>query len=248
MPSKFKSTSFSRVKEFRECPLKAKLKFLDKVESPRPSLPEGQEHPMDRGSRIHELAEKLVQQGFDENVPAELEKFRGRFETLVHMYREGKVHTEKSFAFDENWKQSDYRDFENTKYRMIADIFAEIEPGHMLVIDHKTGRKDGNEPVHMQQGIEYLCCCFILYPNASKFTFEVWYLDKGDVLTVTFTRNELTPHVPKFMRRHEELWENTLFPPTPSQNACLFCDFKKGTVGRGKNAYPGTGHCTRNVN
>lgn len=245
--SQFKSTSFSRMKEYRECPLKAKLKFLDKVPDPRPDPPEGQEHPFDRGSRIHDMAEKLVQQGFDETVPKELEKFKTRFKTLCDMYKEGKVRTEMPIAFDENWQQSDPRDFENTRYRMIADVFAELDDGHVLVIDHKTGRKDGNEPVHMQQGIEYLCAVHLSHPSIQKFTFEVWYLDKGEVLTSTFTRNELAAHLKSFIESHEALWNAHLFPPTPSRQACLFCPFKKGTVGRGKNAYAGTGHCDKNV-
>lgn len=242
-----KSTSFSRYKEFRDCPLKARLKFLDKVKDPRPELPPGTEHPMDRGSRIHTLAEELVKGDIPE-LPKELQKFKDRFETLRQLYQENRLTCELPIAFDENWRQSDPRDFEGTKYRMIADVFAEIDDGHLLVIDHKTGRKDGNEPTHMEQGIEYLSCCYMVYPNAQKFTFEVWYLDQGDVLSVEFLRSELASHVRAFKERHEKIWRNTLFPPTPSQQACLFCPFKKGLVGRGKNAYPGTGHCDRNVN
>jgi len=243
----FKSTSFSRIKEFRECPLKAKLKFLDKVEDPRPELPEGKEHPMDRGSRIHELAERLVISGEIEQIPEELKRFENRFETLCELYNQGVCQTEMPVAFNEQWQQSDPKDFQNTRYRMIADVFIDLD-GHIVVIDHKTGRKEGNEPIHMQQGIEYLCAVYMIYPSAQKFTFEVWYLDKGDVLTATFTRAEIADHVASFKKRHEKLWKTTLFPPTPSLQACLFCPFKKGTVGRGKNAYPGTGHCDKNVN
>lgn len=245
--AQMKSTSFSRWKEYAECPLKARLKFLEKVPDPRPDPPPGKEHPFDRGSRIHELAETIVKQGFD-TIPEELNKFETRFNFLHDLYKLGNVNTEMPVAFDGNWQQSDPRDFSNTKYRMIADVFCDLGDNHLLVIDHKTGRKDGNEPIHMQQGIEYLCAMYMIYPSAQKFTFEVWYLDKGDVLTATFTRNELASSIEGFKERHERLWQTTTFPPTPSQQACRFCPFKKGSVGFGKNAYAGTGHCDRNVN
>jgi len=246
---RIRATSFSRLKEYRECPLKAKLKFVLKVEDPRPPLPEGQEHPLDRGSRIHELAENVVRYGCDGPFPKELEKFQPRLERLRELYVDGRAYTEMPIAMDENWKQSDPRDFENTVYRMIADMVVVVEPAHYLIIDYKTGRKDGNEVVHTQQGIEYLSAFALTHPDIQRFQFEAWYLDKGEILpTITFSRHELSTHIKSFMESHKEMRDARYFPPTPSMQACLFCPFKKGDVGRGKNSYAGTGHCDRNAN
>lgn len=241
------STSFSRMNEFRECPLKAKLKFLDKVPDPRPELPEGQEHPFERGSRIHDAAERCVVDNYD-HLPEELKKFEDRFRVLQKLYKEGRCETERAFAMDKYWRQSDPKDFENTRYRMIADVLVHLSDDHILIIDHKTGRKDGNEIKHLNQGIEYVCVVSMLYPDAKKFTFEVWYIDKGEVLSVEFDRHDLANHISEFVKAHSELWEREVFPPTPSSQACLFCPYKKGTVGRGKNAYAGAGICDKNMN
>lgn len=244
-----KSTSFSRLKEFRECPLKAKLKFVDKIPDPRPDPPPGQEHPMDRGSRIHEMAENYVKGTLGDELPRELERFKAQLNILRLLYPEGKVDVELQLALDKNWARSDPRDFENTKYRMIADVVLYADTAEIVVIDHKTGRKDGNEVVHTQQGMDYLSAMAIANVEIQKFNFEVWYLDKGEVLpTISFTRDELNVHIRDFMEEHTKLLECRFFPPTPSFQACLWCPFKKGTVGRGKAAYAGTGHCTRNCN
>ncbi len=244
-----KSTSFSRLKEFRECPLKAKLKFLDKIPDPRPDPPPGQEHPMDRGSRIHDLAERYVRGEIEAGMPKELQKFQVQLDALKELYPQGRVEVELPLAMDVNWHRSDPKDFANTRYRMIADVVVQIQDTELLIVDHKTGRKDGNEVVHTQQGMDYIAAMAMNYTDVQKFNFEVWYLDKGEVLpTISFTRNELGTVIAEFISAHTQLLECRFFPPTPSYQACLWCPFKKGTVGRGKSAYAGTGHCTRNCN
>lgn len=244
-----KSTSFSRLKIFRECPLKAKLMFVDRIPDPRP-IKEDQEHPLERGSRIHELAENAVRDGWEEGqLPKDLQKFEPRLAMIRELYLAGKAQLELPIAMDDNWRQSDPKDFDNTVYRMIADVFIEPDDNTCIVIDYKTGRKDGNEVTHTQQGMDYLAATYILRPEIQMFAFEAWYLDKGDILpTVSFTRAEMVSVAQDFMKAHEEMRRTRMFPPTPSHNGCLYCPFKKGTVGRGKNAYAGTGHCDKNPN
>jgi hypothetical protein len=243
------AVSFSRRKEFRECLLKGKLKFVDKIPDPRPPLPEGKEHPMDRGKRVHELAEQVVRDGWEEGgLPEELEKFEPRLELVRELYLVGKADLEVPIAMDRNWDRSDPRDFQNTVYRMVADVMMEHED-QCIVIDYKTGRKDGNEVTHTQQGMDYLAAVYMTHPDFQRFSFEAWYLDAGDILpTVSFTRAEMQAVVRDFKKAYEDLLAAQFFPPSPSMSACLYCPYKKGTVGRGRFAYAGTGHCDKNVN
>lgn len=244
-----KSSSFSRASDFEKCPLQFKLKHIDKIKDPAPPLPEGEEYPMERGSRIHTLAENYVQHD-SMRLPEALRHHERRFETLRELYKRNMVECEQALGFNEDWQQVSPTDWENCRYRMIADVVVRPSDASIMIIDHKTGRKDGNEIKHHAQLMEYAVGFALIDPSIQIFYPQIWYIDLPDgenTLEKRFTRDQVLRAFPRVSKRHEAVLNAKLFPAQPSQMACRFCPFKAGMVGRGKKSYPGTGHCRRNV-
>ena len=247
--NKVKSTSFSRTSDYEKCPLFFKYRHIDKIKDPAPPLPEGVEYPMERGTRIHKLAEDYVQNSML-RLPEELAHHERGFAALRKAYEQEMVTLEMPLAFDKNWRLSAGDDFENTTYRMVADVAVQPTPDRLLIIDHKTGKKQGNEVKHHRQLMEYAVCFNIVAPQIQIFDMQIWYLDlpEGEnVMAKTFTRSQVVNAFTPMRERHNKVLEATIFPAHPSQFACRFCPYKSGMVGRGKRAYPGTGHCRKNV-
>lgn len=119
-----------------------------------------------------------------------------------------------------------------------------------MIPTHNTGKRKGNEIKHHDQLMEYACSFMLLYPDLQIFDVQIWYLDMfgtDNVMRRTFTRSQVARAFPRMKKRHETVRHATIFPAQPSQYACIFCPFKAGMVGRGRNAYPGTGHCRKNA-
>lgn len=243
-----KSSSHSRVKLYEKCPRQFKLKHVDKIPDPAPELPPGQERPKDRGIRIHTFAEHYVKNPRME-AGEEIQYHVPQFNALRKAYERGLVKLEESLAFDADWNPSSPTDFENTIFRMVADVRVNVSDKRILVIDHKSGKKDGNEIAHHDQLMEYSCCYALVMPHVEVFDMQIWYLDQpaDNIMKKTFTRSQVMRAFPRIRKRHEDLLKARIFPERPSQFSCMFCPYKAGMVGRGKFAYAGTGHCRSNV-
>ena len=84
-PKKIRSWSYSRLLDFEACPLKAKLKIIDKIPEPERELPPGKtEHANDRGTRIHLECENFVKgQG---PFPKEMKHFEAELKSVQARY------------------------------------------------------------------------------------------------------------------------------------------------------------------
>ena len=57
---RIKAWSYSRLADFEQCKLRAKLKYIDRIPEPARPLPPGKtEHANDRGTRIHDAGERF---------------------------------------------------------------------------------------------------------------------------------------------------------------------------------------------
>jgi len=243
-----RASSFSRASDYEKCPLFFKYRHIDKIPDPRPEIP-GLEHPLDRGSRLHDLAERYVD-GRLRRLPEELMDFKERFDKLKTLYGRGIVSLEEKLAFNVAWQPVEYFD-KQVIYRMIADFVIRPNAEQIVIGDLKSGAKDGNEIKHHDQCMEYATGYALTEPEVQEFTLQLWYLDQpqnaGNPTIKVFTRRQVLANFPRMKERHTKVIEAELFPAHPSQHACRFCPYKAGTVGRGKRAYGGTGHCRRNV-
>lgn len=213
------SWSISRLKDFEKCKFAYKLKYLDKVPEPERELPKGKsEFANDRGSRIHDAAEKYIR-GEGPLIP-ELMKFEDLFNKLVRLYKCGQVEMEENWALDEDWEIAPW---ETGWVRLKLDVLVHIDKYSAVVADWKTGKKWGNEVAHAQQTQLYALITFLRYPELEEVTAELIYLDVDEISTQTFTRDQALRFRAGFDKRGRALTTATAFPANPNKFTCQWC-------------------------
>ena len=225
--------SFSRVQDFEQCKHRAKLKYLDKIPEPERPLPPGKtEHANDRGTRIHDAAERYVRGGI-ELIP-ELQKFKTEFEKLKALFAAGKVSLEGEWAMDRGWNPVAWKS-SDAWLRLKLDAMVMLSKTEAVVIDYKTGRRFGNEVKHAEQTQLYQLVTFLRYPELETIHTELWYPDVDELATATYTRNQGLRFKRSFEQRGDAMTTCIDFPANPNIFSCKWCPFK------------GTEHCDKGV-
>lgn len=215
---KIKTWSYSSLTQFETCPHQT---FLAKVEKlPQPSTP-----ALDRGNQIHLLAENYVKGELGGDMPKELEKFKTEMLQLHDAYPEGHIHVEGEWAFDTDWRPTEYYG-KSTWNRMKLDVLVQESETSGKVVDYKTGRKFNNEFKHAQQGQLYALGTFLRMPEMQYLEVEFWYLDHGEKLEKNYTRDQAMMFLPMWTSRATKLTTCTDFIPKPSKPNCRWCAFK----------------------
>lgn len=223
--------SYSRLIVAEQCLLRAKLAYIDKIPEPERPLPPGKtEHANDRGTRVHEAAEKFVKGGVE--LLPELHKFRNEFEDLRRLHAEGKVSLEGEWGFDANWQPVGW--FDPVVWaRVKLDAMVRVAPEHRIVIDYKTGKRAGNEVKHAEQGQLYAVATALRDPDVARVTVEFWYTDLNEFVTTTYERDDVSRYQSKFTDRAIKVTRAAEFPPNPNIFNCRWCPYGP----------KGTGHC-----
>lgn len=243
-----KAWSFSSLQKYEQCPYQAKLAKIDKIPEPeRPAPPNGDEHANDRGSRIHDHAEAYVRGDTGTMLP-EMLHFKQGFENLRQLFKKNKVELEDMWCFDDAWEPVASNAWDEIWARIKLDAVAFIgeDESHAAVIDYKTGKKFGNEVKHGQQLQLYCIGTALLYPEVETITAELWYLDKDELTSMTFSRRQALRFMRGFNERAVKMTTDTQFKPKPNKSSCMFCpygpkEFSNKWVNK-------SGHCEFGVN
>ena len=211
--------SFTALKNYEECAHRTKLRYVDKI------IVESGE-AASRGSKIHDLAEKFTRSEISE-LPKELSKFQESMEWLRDQFSEGNVEVEEDWGITKDWTPCTWQS-KDLWGRIKLDAFVRETEESAMVIDHKTGRKFGNEFKHNEQGMVYAIAAFERYPEINHITTEFWYLDHGEKLTKRYTRSHAEILKQRVHRRAVMMTTATDFPPNPSKQACKWCDYGEG--------------------
>lgn len=115
--------SISKSKVASQCMFRAQLAYGQKIPEPERPLPPGKtEHANDRGSRIHDAAEKYVM-GKGPMLP-EMKHFAAEFDSLKQLHAEGKVSLEGEWAMDREWNPvSWYGEWQEDTVGLVAKRF-----------------------------------------------------------------------------------------------------------------------------
>lgn len=212
------SWSYSKLLDFEQCAYRYALKHVDRV-------PEEKSPAADRGTAIHTLAEEFVL-GKTKSLPTELLKFSDDFLALRTKYKEHQVSLEGEWGFDTEWIPTNYK---TAWLRMKADAVAFMDAAkRAVVIDYKTGKKWGNEIKHGEQVQLYALATAIRNPTVKSITVELWYLDKDELTTVDYTREQAIAFVKPFSKRAsaiDKAHEKNQFPPNPNSFSCQWCPY-----------------------
>ena len=223
MEPPIRAWSFSRLEVFEKCPYRAYLKIVER----RPEPPsERRDVALDKGRRVHDLAESYVR-GDLEELPNELGKFSEKFEYKRKVFAAGNAEVEEDWAYDEDWQRTEWS-APGTWLRVKLDWMEwhDEERTSAAVIDYKTGRKDGNEVKHSQQGQLYVLAAFMRYPSLQVVRVEFEYLDHGKTsIPKIYTREQAMKFFANFDERGRKMTEATVFTPRPNRVNCKFCPY-----------------------
>ena len=230
-----KTWSYSKLVTFEQCPKRAKLQYVDRIPEPERVLPPGKtEHANDRGTRIHEAAERFVKGGVE--LIDELGSFKDEFYQLRDLYKQGKVSLEGEWGNDRDWNPVAWMS-DNVWVRLKLDAMVRINNDNAVIIDYKTGKKIGNEVKHTEQGQIYAVGALTRYPELDGITVEFWYTDQNDVTVRTYTPADVARFRDRFTERGSRITSETVFPAKPNIFNCKFCPYGSW----------GTGHCQEGV-
>lgn len=211
--------SFKKYKMWKLCPFQLKLKYLDK----EPELPvsEKGEIARQRGIKMHEEMEACIRG--EGPLPPYAEKFKDIVEALIANGAQAEV----DMFFDEHWRRQETWDGHWLQVKQ--DVLAETDE-FVLTGDWKSGKRFGNEYWHFKQMELYSVAAWRAMPGYSEYVAELYYLDKDDVWTVTFTPQQLEKAFGVFDAEFDKMLNEKLFRPRPNIDTCRFCPYnKKGT-------------------
>lgn len=213
----------SLLKRFEKCPYSVKLRYVDKLKEP-PS------EAADRGIRIHREAEQYIR-GELEKLPKEFKKFPALLRTLRDMYKEEpeKIMPEDQWAFDDEWNEVEWF-ASNVWCRVSPDVFIRENETSAIIYDWKSGKLQGNEITHAEQGIIYAMCAFQKYPELQFIENKFIYVDEDRITQKILRREQINILVPRLLDRISKLTKAKHFTPKPSRSACKFCYYNQSAI------------------
>lgn len=228
------SWSHSRIVDFESCKFKAFLKYDQRIPEPERPLPPGKtEHANDRGTRVHDAAERYVRGEIDDLIP-ELHTFAPEFIRLRGLFPSGAVHLEGEWGMDKNWEPCDWR---TAWLRLKIDSLTFLTPYEAVVVDYKTGKRWGNEIKHTEQTQLYALNTALRHPTLEVIHTELWYTDLDELHAITYERHQALRFRDRWHKRGVAMTTATDFPANPNIFSCKWCPYGP----------KGTGHCERGV-
>lgn len=224
------SWSFSRWKDYVDCPAKFAYKHLAGLKEPGSPA-------MDRGSNIHEMAEQYAK-GALPKLPLELSLFKEEFKQL----KAQKVKLiEDSWTWTKGWAgETTFNDWNNAWVRIKIDaVYTNVKHNAVVIIDHKTGKmRDDKQADYMQQLELYGLAGLYKFPDAAVVTPRLWYLDAGVIYPDESSEQPAIEYTPDDLPKLRKLWDMRIKPmfadkkymPTPG-HACTYCHYRAANNG-----------------
>lgn len=230
-----KSWSFSRYSDYRQCPLKAKLKHIDRIQEPPNDA-------MARGSAIHEMAEKYIKGGL-KRLPAELKPVEDEMKSLKEKFKKMSqtMLVEDTWAFTKDWEETAWDDWAKCWLRIKLDCAHHEDDTTLIVTDWKTGkfRADQNED-YVEQLELYALAALLLHEHIQQVKPRLVYVDHGLVYPdgdpLVYTRKDIQRLKTLWAKRTKAMLNDKKFAPRPN-NRCRWCFY------RASNKEAGGGQC-----
>jgi len=227
---KFTAWSFSRYADYAQCPLKAKLKHIDKLMEP-PNV------AMARGAELHgEVAAYLTHMK-----PRLTAKVRAHRELLSSCrkfhgtcHKEGRYSAvEEMWAFDKNWAECRWNDWARCTVRIKLDC-AQGVGSDLIIYDWKTGRfRPEQEESYLEQLELYALAGLLKRPDMTQVRPRLVYLDTGDTHPTTplmYTPKDIPMLRARWAKRTQKMLADRTFTPTPN-NHCRWCYYRQDNSG-----------------
>lgn len=229
---KLTSWSFSRYSDYRQCPLKAKLKHIDKIAEPKNPA-------MARGGLIHTIAEDYIK-GKGRAMPPELKLFAPIFKMLRAQYKKkinGMV-VEDNWSFTKDWTETEWNNWALCWVRIKLDCAHHDDDVTLRIRDWKTGkfREELNEE-YVEQLELYALAALLLHEHIERVIPELDYLDYGIAYPpngeeLVYTRADIPKLKKLWERRVKAMMNDTAFAPRPNDK-CHWCHYRAANKANG---------------
>jgi hypothetical protein len=212
--------SISRLHLYEMCPLRFKLKNIDK-------LPDPPNPAMQRGLDVHKKAENFVK-GTLTYIPRELYSFDAQFRELQVLKDdpEATVLLEEKWCFTDDWKETSWFG-KDAACRVVTDASVVYTDGTADVVDYKTGKPYGANQDQMKL---FSLAAFIKFEDLKTVTTRLWYVDTGDEICETFYEKDIDPILDEFEPRVEKMRADRTYAPRPGPY-CKNCPYSKSAGG-----------------
>ena len=230
--------SHSRLNDFQQCPLKFKLKYIDKAPNFKMDDANKSIHLV-RGDNIHKALEKYVIQrksgiaAYD--LKSSLKEVRDTvplIEKYIKTFGLPNTFPESQISVNDQWKQVEWFS-KQSYYRAIMDLIC-LSDSAAFIGDYKTGKFTDYTPPSGYGQLE-LSAAFALsiYPVDEVVTTYL-YVDHKQAVTKKYNQNDRIRIVEHFDALHEEVNAEQNFCPTKNR-FCHFCEATKEQCNYAKN-------------
>lgn len=212
--------SASRLETWEQCPLRAKFKYIDKLEEG----PKGA--AMELGTVLHKSAEMYIT-GRSKELHKDLFKIKATLDELRAEYKKKRVRVEMEVALTKDWKPTQW--FGDDVYvRIKIDALRMLPNGDVVVIDWKTGKFKNKRRIEKDDDALNLYATGALSLGiAKKATAKLVYTQANKEVTRpkgTLSLKVLQANQQAWDKRAAPMLADTVFPPSPSTE-CSWCPY-----------------------
>lgn len=207
--------SYSRWDTWHTCPLKYKLRFLDK-------LPTEQSAAMANGDRVHKNIAKHLQT----NGAEPLTGFEHHKPFITELLSIDNKVVEQQWGFTRGWGQTGWF-AKDVWVRTIIDVGVLYDDMTAEVLDWKTGK---HRETHEDQLEIFAISLFARAKQVSHVTARMVYVDAGTQEISEYPRAVYDKLVAKWDREAMTMLHDESLLPRPN-DTCKFCDFSRSKGG-----------------
>lgn len=221
MTAALTSWSFSRWDLHHTCPLKFKLRTLDKLEEPAGAA-------MLKGRKVHNDI-KWYLQGPTAELAAAAEAAAGKAWPLVQQIADpawDKV-VEQQWGYTRQWAPTSWFG-PATWYRSIIDVAVIYDDNSAEVLDWKTGKPRGTYVEEMEL---FAVSLMLRAKHVTHVTTRLAFTDVKHEVYDEFPRSNLDGLVAKWEQKIRPMFEDTSYLPRPGEQ-CTFCAFSRSKGGQ----------------
>lgn len=216
-----KAWSYSRYALYELCPLKFKLKHIDRI-------PEPGSDAMERGNAVHkELADYLVSGAGAGTLPVIVKSREQQaiYREMRAIPDENKV-VEQQWGFTAKWRPTGWFGGD-TWFRSILDYGVMYDDNTFEAVDHKTGKRYGSNDEQVEtQALAVMC----KFQPVTHVTTRLIYLDGGEEEIAEFEARLRPLLAAKWEKKVQPMFTDTIFAPRPNEK-CRFCHYAKSKAG-----------------
>lgn len=231
MTRKIMALSHSRLNDFNQCPLKFKLKYIDKHPAFQMDDSNKSAHLV-RGTNIHAALEKyLIKRKAGE--PANFEPSKNLpevnttvplLEKYINFFGLDNMHPERQICVDANWGQQDWFS-KQAYYRAIFDVIG-VGKDIAFVGDYKTGKFADYTPPSGYGQLELSAAISLSIFDVEKVNTMYLYVDHKQTVTKEYTQKDKGRIIAHFVEEHQKVNAEENYD-AKKNTFCRWCEASK---------------------